>query len=147
MLDNCIVLLSNTLFINTDLTGVLLVECIKAFWMVNMTEATSGAIGCDLFVCHAAGLQSQWTAAILKEMKIFVLKQPMDYPHERNNVVSEHSLPSSRTKNRVCIPICWLSPTSVSSSHRPGLDGYISRVAKLPVNKLLKILMKLITVQ
>lgn len=30
------------------------------------------------------------------------------------------------------MPIIWLSPTSVSNSHRPGLDGYISRVAKLP---------------
>lgn len=41
-------------------------------------------------------------------------------------------LPLSRTKKRVCMPICWLIPTSVSKSHRPGLDGYISRVAKLP---------------
>lgn len=30
------------------------------------------------------------------------------------------------------MPCCWLNPTSVSSCHRPGLDGYISRVAKLP---------------
>lgn len=42
-------------------------------------------------------------------------------------------LPSARTRKRVCMPFSWLNPTSVSSSHRPGLDGYISRVAKLPV--------------
>lgn len=32
-----------------------------------MVDATSGAVGGDLVVFHAARLQSQWTAAILKE--------------------------------------------------------------------------------
>lgn len=30
------------------------------------------------------------------------------------------------------MPFFWLKPTSVSSCHRPGLDGYISKVAKFP---------------
>ena len=50
----------------------------------------------------------------------------------QTDTVGDRLTPLSRTRNRVCIPFCWMAPTSVSSCHRPGLDGHISRVAKPP---------------
>lgn len=52
----------------------------------------------------------------------------------KHGTTTNFVVPLSRTRKRVCMPFCWLKPTSVSSCHRPGLDGYISRVAKLPAN-------------
>ena len=41
-------------------------------------------------------------------------------------------IPLSMTRNGVCMPATWFSPTSVSRSHQPGLEAFISRVLNEP---------------
>ena len=48
------------------------------------------------------------------------------------NLKPDGLVPLSITRNNVCIPRCWESPTSDSRSQRPGLDGHICRVANPP---------------
>lgn len=42
------------------------------------------------------------------------------------------TLPLSMMRNGVCIPALWFSPISVSRSHQPDFDGFISRVLNEP---------------
>lgn len=41
-------------------------------------------------------------------------------------------IPLSMMRNGVCIPALWFSPTSVSRSHQPAFDVFISRVLNDP---------------
>lgn len=77
-----------------------------------------------LYLCHAE--VPELSISNLKVNNILAGTVLLETSH------GAQSVPLSMMRKGVCIPALWFSPTSVSRSHQPDFDAFISRVLNEP---------------